>query len=170
MSTASESLAVVSATENDRTRMIATLVAAFTADPFIRWMLPDAHEYLTTFPEVLRHYGGRAFEHGAAHRTSDGSGVALWLPPDVGPDEEALGAVVQEGVATEQQEEAFGVLEQVGASHPEEPHWFLPAIGVDPHAQGRGIGSALLAHALAAIDEKREIAYLESTHPRNVPL
>ena len=161
---------VTEATEGDRVQATATLVAAFAADPFIRWMFPDASRYLTWFPEVLRHFGGGAFENRTALRTTDFAGAALWLPPGVFPDEEALGKVVEEGAPSHLLDEVFAVLEQVGASHPAEPHWYLPAIGVDPHAQGRGLGSELLAHALAEIDDQHVAAYLESTNPRNIPL
>jgi ribosomal protein S18 acetylase RimI-like enzyme len=170
MTTATQAPVVVDAAVTDRPQTTAALVAAFTADPFIRWMLPDANQYLTYFPEVLRHFGGGAFDCGSAHRTSDFSGAALWLPPGVLPDEEALGGVMQAGVAPDLHDEVFGVLEQVGASHPDEEHWYLPTIGVDPRSQGIGHGSALLTHALATIDEQRVAAYLESTNPRNVPL
>jgi GNAT superfamily N-acetyltransferase len=36
--------------------------------------------------------------------------------------------------------------------------------------QGRGVGSALLRHALAACDRGGMPAYLESSNPKNVPL
>lgn len=154
----------------DRPTAIATLVAAFISDPLMRWMFPEAHTYLTWFPEVLRHYAGASFDHGSAYRAADGSGTALWMPPGVGPDEEALGQVVAQHVDEAIQEDLFALLEQVGASHPDEPHWFLPAIGVDPRAQATGVGSALMAHALTTIDEHGAVAYLESTNPRNIPL
>ncbi len=170
MSTATDTPGVIGAVADERPQVTATLVAAFVADPFMRWMFPDANQYLTWFPEVLRHLAGGAFDHGSAYRTSDGSGAVLWLAPGVFPDEEALGAVMQEGVASSRVAEVFSILEQVGASHPDEPHWYLPAIGVDTHAQGRGIGSALLAHSLATVDDQGVVAYLESSNPRNMPL
>jgi ribosomal protein S18 acetylase RimI-like enzyme len=58
----------------------------------------------------------------------------------------------------------------MGEFHITEPHWYLPLIGVDPAQQGRGYGSALLRHALAACDSAGLPAYLESSNPRNVPL
>ncbi len=42
----------------------------------------------------------------------------------------------------------FSMFEQMDALHPQEPHWHLPLIGVDPAHQGKGIGSALLSHIL----------------------
>jgi ribosomal protein S18 acetylase RimI-like enzyme len=155
---------------DDRATATATLLAAFTADPLLRWMFPDAAQYQRWFPELVRHFAGGAFEHGSAHRTGDGSGVALWLPPGAGPDEEALGAMMQEAIGADRIADVFDVLEQVGSYHPDAPHWYLPAIGVDPPAQGRGFGSALLAHAVAIIDEQHVAAFLESSNPRNVPL
>lgn len=118
----------------DYDRAMASLVAAFIADPFIRWMFPDAKQYFDFFPRVLKYFAGGAFEHSSAYRSEDFKAAALWLPPGVSPDEQALGAVMQEGVAVELQEEVFGALEQVGAGHPEEAHWYLPAIGVEPVA------------------------------------
>ncbi len=151
-------------------RCIEAQVLAFASDPLLRWMLPDPGRFLTFFPRVLAHYGGRAFEHGTAYRTTDYSGSALWLPPGIGPDEEALGAVMEEAVDPERLGEVFDVLEAVGAANPEKLHWFLPAIGVDPRRQGAGVGSALLHRSLEACDARHEIAYLEASNPRNVPL
>lgn len=43
-------------------------------------------------------------------------------------------------------------------------------IGVEPYAQGRGLGGALMRHAVARCDEEELPAYLESTNPRNISL
>jgi ribosomal protein S18 acetylase RimI-like enzyme len=60
--------------------------------------------------------------------------------------------------------------ERMAAYHPEEPHWYLAMIGVDPAQQGRGYGSAILKESLRRCDEEGVIAYLESSNPKNVPL
>ncbi len=62
------------------------------------------------------------------------------------------------------------VLEQMEYHQPDEPHWHLPLIGVDPAKQGSGYGSQLLQHTLDEIDRRGEIAYLENTNPVNTPL
>ena len=161
---------VIAADLADRPRCIASLVSAFVVDPLIRWMLPDPQQYLTYFPQVLRYFAGGAFDHGSALRTDDYMSSAMWLPPGVTPDDEALGAVMQEGIDEHLQGEVFGFMEQVGHGHPDVRHWYLPAIGVDPMRQGHGYGSALLTRALERCDRDHAVAYLEATNPRNIPL
>ena len=158
------------ATADEFDRAVSTLVTAFVADPFIRWMFPDANQYLTYFPQVLRYFAGAAFEHGGAYRSDDFKAAACWLPPDVAPDEEALGEVLVQGVDSDLQANVFAVLEQVGGSHPAVPHYYLPAIGVEPIMQGRGYGSVLMAQGVAVCDQQHVAAYLDSTNPANIPL
>ena len=154
----------------DEDRAIATLTMAFSRDPVARWFLPDAARYLTYWPRVLQAFGGPAFAQGTADAIDDCGGVALWLPPGVAPDEETLGALTVEAVPTDDQDEVFGFMEQMGEFHPTEPHWYLPFIGVDVTKQGRGYGSALLRHALERCDRDGLSAYLDATSPLNKPL
>jgi ribosomal protein S18 acetylase RimI-like enzyme len=151
-------------------RAIATIILAFSADPAARWTYPDAHDYLTHFPGIVRGLGGDALARGTGYEVGGFAGAALWLPPGAHPDEEALGAIVQSSVAAERQAEVFAVFERMGSYHPREPHWFLPLIGVDPRCRGKGYGSALLRHVLAQCDRDHIPAYLESSNPANIPL
>ena len=114
--------------------------------------------------------GGRAFENGCAWTDAAFRGAALWLPLGVAPDEEELGQAVNSILAEAKQAHLFAALEELGSYHPHEPHWFLPLIAVDPICQGRGIGSALMRHAVAKCDETGSRAYLESSNPRNISL
>ena len=65
--------------------------------------------------------------------------------------------------------DAFAVFEQMSNFHPQEPHWYLPLIGVDPACQGAGHGTELMRHALRRCDADHKLAYLESSNPRNIP-
>jgi ribosomal protein S18 acetylase RimI-like enzyme len=158
------------AANEDSERTTATLVTSFVADPFIRWLFPDSLQYLSYFPQLLHLFGGRAFENSSAYRTRDCQAVALWLPPGVSPDIDALGGMLQSGVRTSLQNEVFTVFERVSKSRPQFPHWHLPVIGVDPRRQGKGYGSALLARGLEVCDRDHMPAYLEAINPANVPL
>ena len=164
------SAVVRAATPVDEQATIDTVVLAFAADPVARWCWPDARQYLAAMPDFARAFAGRAFTHDAAHCTDDCAGAALWLPPDVHPDQAAIGAVLGRSAPAALLADLDAVFERMAAFHPNEPHWYLPLIGVDPAHQGKGYGSALLEHALAQCDRDRLPAYLESTNPRNVSL
>ena len=158
-----EAPTIHSASRADSERVIATLVTAFSRDPIARWVFPDSHQYLTFFPQLMPHFGGAALDYGSAYCTEDFSAVSLWLPPGIHTDDESMGEVAQRAVPESDQEKVFGFLGQMDEYHPKEPHWYLPQIGVDPTQQGKGIGSALLKHALKKADEDKLPAYLEAT-------
>lgn len=147
----------------------AALTLAFSADPPSRWVFSDPHDYLTRFPEFVRAFGGRAFEHNTADSLEGYAAVALWLPPGVEPDEEAMIGLMQRAVLESFLADAFAVFEQMSNFHPQEPHWYLPLIGVDPACQGAGHGTELMRHALRRCDADHKPAYLESSNPRNIP-
>ena len=161
--------AVRGAAHAEEEAVCAALTLAFSTDPAVRWAYPDPRQYVTCFPHFARAFGGRAFAHGTAHVVEGLAGAALWLPPGVEPGEE-LDGTIRETVSARLREEVYAVFDQMLSYHPEEPHWYLPLIGVDAAFQGRGYGSALLRHALAVCDRDGTPAYLESSNPRNVTL
>ena len=79
-------------------------------------------------------------------------------------------ALVDRTVPQPAQEDLLAILDQLDSFHPSESHWYLPMIGVDPAHQGKGLGSALMKHALIPCDLENKIAYLESTNAKNIPL
>ncbi len=151
----------------DRGRAISTLTLAFASDPVVRWVYQDPHVYATLFPRIIEAFAGQAFQHGTAFAVQGGAAVALWLPPGVGFDGEAMTALVDEGAANSARPDIDDFFGQMGESHPSFEHWYLPLAGVDPPAQGHGLGSTLLRHALEACDRDSLPAYLEATSPRS---
>jgi len=164
------SITIKTATPLDQDHTIAVVVLAFSTDPVARWTYPDSHDYLTYFPQIVKAFGGKAFHLGTGYYVEGFPGAALWLPPDVQPQEDEMIALLQRTLPEQRHQEVFSVLEQMGSYHPSEPHWYLPLIGVDPTLQGKGYGSALMEHALSACDREKKPAYLESTNPKNIPL
>lgn len=155
---------------SDAERAVAVIGLAFAADPAARWTFPDALTYLTHFPAMVRAFSGHAFAQGTAYHIDGFAGAALWLAPGVGPDQETLVSIVKQAAPPERQADLFGVFERMGDSHPAEPHWYLPLIGVDPMEQGKGHGSALLRRVLRRCDRDGVLTYLESSNPANIPL
>jgi ribosomal protein S18 acetylase RimI-like enzyme len=157
-------------TASDEAPVIDVVVLAFSADPAARWTWPDPHQYLTHFPSFVQAFGGQAFTHESAYYIDSYAGAALWLPPEVHPDEEVLIPLLQRTVPEPILKDVFAVFEAMGSYHPSEPHWYLPFIGVNPSQQGKGYGAALMQHALIPCDRDQKLAYLESTNPKNIPL
>lgn len=145
---------------------MAALVTAFAADPVIRWVLPDPVRYLAHFPELVTALSEGAFATG--HIDSSGTGAAaLWVPPGHSADDERLGELMQTAIEESRWDSAFAFLGQVEQYHPTDAHWYLPFIGVDPRAQGQGLGSELLSRGLARSDRDGLPTYLEASTPRN---
>jgi ribosomal protein S18 acetylase RimI-like enzyme len=154
---------------DERARAIKTVVSAFTEDPVERWLYPGDQQYWSYFPEFVTAFGGRSFDVGTAWILDDVSGVAMWLPPENHPDEDAVVEILTISVAPDKHEALFAVLEQMDRLHPTFPHWYLPWLAVDPSSQGSGIGGRLLSQCLAVVDADGLPAYLEAPNPRTVP-
>lgn len=161
---------IKTATASEAESVISVLTLAFSEDPALRWIFPDPHEYITHSPPMIRAFAGGAFEHATAYYADGFAGAALWLPPEAHPDEDTMVSLLQQSITEARLEEVLGVFEQMGGYHPSEPHWYLPVIGVDPLHQGKGVGSALMQHSLLLCDREQQLAYLESSSPRNIPL
>lgn len=131
------------------------LARAFHDDPAWVWLIPDERRRRRLLPWLFR----VGFDVTAADVwTTQGivRGAARWLPPGrppmrVGPALRAfvttpfrLGTSITPFLA-------YGrAVETMRAEAVPEPHWYLAGIGVDPSAQGRGIGSALLQPGIEA--------------------
>lgn len=163
------SIEIRSAASDEMPQAVAAIVAAFLTDPPARFAWPSPHDYLSAMPVATRAFAGSCIKHGTAYVSSDFRGAALWLPPGVEPDGEALEKVFRDTAKREHIDDLLATFEKMEKSHPQEPHWYLPQIGVDPTAQGQGLGAALMRHALARCDQERALAYLEASKPENIP-
>lgn len=156
--------------KHEKQKALDVFTLAFVDDPMLRWIMADGSLYLANLGAAQFALGGRALQHETGHCLDDFSAAAFWLPPGVGVDEEAMGAVIERVVTDEKKgADLMGVVEQMGSFHPHEPHWYLAVLGVDVNRQGKGLGSILMKHALARVDAERKPAYLESSNPRNIP-
>ena len=154
---------------DEQARSYATLASAFAADPVERWLYPAPDHYRTHFPVFLETFGGKAFEVETAWGLPDRSAVALWLPPGVEADGEAIVAHLTETVEPAKHDDMYAVLEQMDVAHPAYEHWYLPWFGVDAARQGEGLGRRLLAQCLEIVDAAGLPSYLETPNPRTVP-
>ena len=160
---------IFSADTIQRQKVLSTVLMGFSADPFVRWICPEAGNYIN-FIGAFNAYGGKAVDSNTAYVVEGFKGTALWLPPNIEADEETFVKEIEQNVLIEKQESLFKVLEELEKYHPEAPCWYLPIIAVDPHYQNNGIGSLLMKYALEKVDSDGLPAYLESSNPRNMSL
>lgn len=149
-------------------RAVDTLTMAFAADPTMRWLWPESDVYLRSFPRLVAAFGGRAFDHAGAHADDAFGGVALWLPPGVSPDGEAVVELFRETIPQPRLDDALGMLEAMDEHEPEDAHWHLAFIGVDSSRQGEGLGGHVMREGVGMCDAQGIPGYLESSNPANI--
>ncbi|WP_156687649.1 GNAT family N-acetyltransferase [Mycobacterium sp. Marseille-P9652] len=164
------------ARESDIRELSRTMSRAFYDDPVMMWILPNPPsrpaQLRRLFAAITRHHH---LSGGGAEVACDGPGIgaaALWDPPNrwqhSGREEFAMmpSMIRAFGLRTRK---ALAVLELMKSVHPEEPHWYLAAIGSDPDVRGKGFGQVLMRSRLDRCDAEYCPAYLESSKPENVP-
>jgi len=150
------------------------LAASFADDPVAGYLFPSRRRRPRGLQTYFRVQMGREYlPDGAVFTTVDRAGAALWAPPgkplvvgwrailsllEVAPYVAGLGLT-----------RVLRLLPRIEALHPTTPHWYLAVLGTAPERQGHGVGSALLAPALARCDRDGFGAYLESSKAQNVP-
>ena len=162
------------ATVADVPRLASALARAFQDDPVACWSCPaDALRprmlerfYRTRLRQLLRE--DEIWADPAL------GGAALWAPPQrwrtsAREDAELARCLLTPRLLHRLPLVVRGFIGVVERHHPRTPpHWYLAILGTEPAAQGRGIGSALLAPVLARCDEDGVGAYLESSKRRNI--
>jgi GNAT superfamily N-acetyltransferase len=152
---------------SDRDAIVAVLTLAFAVDPPTRYIWPAAKTYLDHFPAFVSAFAGEAFGAGRAFAAADGSGASLWLAPGQSNDIQSVNRLFDRTVQEDRKTEAYAVFAKMAGYHPAEPHWYLPLIGADPAASGRGVGAALLKAGLDLADQEGRPTYLENSNPAN---
>jgi GNAT superfamily N-acetyltransferase len=137
------------------------LARAFAADPFIGHLLASPWRRRAAFPPFFRAALHELFTTTYALDVDGGlTGIAAWLPPEP-PSDSVLARVNRAHVRALFPRSAprlFAAFDELGGHHPHEPHWYLAFVWLEPGAQGRGLGAALLEPVLS----RGELCYLET--------
>lgn len=150
------------------------LARAFQDDPAWVWLIPDAEKRRRLLPWLFR----IGFDVTAADVwTTSGMirGAARWLPPGrppmrVGPTLRALVTTPFRLGTAIAPFFAYGrAVEALRTEAMPDPHWYLAGIGVEPSAQRRGIGAALLEPGLTAASRAGLPTALLTNSETNLP-
>jgi GNAT superfamily N-acetyltransferase len=159
------------ATAADADRVTELFALAFYDDPTWSWAFPDPKQRMAQHRLLWGLFLHSALPYGWVWVTGDGGAASLWIPPGEpelsDSDDARLEPLVRELVGSHA-DEVLALFERFDANHPRrEPHFYLSLLGTHPDHRGQGKGMGLLAANLAAIDELRQPAYLESSNRVN---
>ena len=123
---------------------------AFVEEPMTPWSLGEHGDLEARLTSAFSCFLEQVLGLGLVWETIGGTGAAVWVPPDrferwaVHPwSHPQIIAAAEDG----RRYQAFW--DWVGSHHPAQPAWLLDSIAVEPAAQGRGLGRALVAAGLA---------------------
>jgi uncharacterized protein YhfF/GNAT superfamily N-acetyltransferase len=149
------------------------LARAFAADPMVRWPMVSGDELSarirTMFEIVDTPFAGE----GWIYTAGEGLGVMSLMPPASADREQEIADAIAPAIAaltTDGGERYERFWAWVSCMLPPEPHWLLDQVAVEPAAQGRGIGGAMLRFAIERAEREGLPLCLETAVPGNVPL
>jgi len=162
--------------DEDVAATTAAMARAFADDGMFTFVFPDPARR----PTQLRRFFHGAVRYGriagTALTTPERAGAAIWLPP--GHTGMSVVAMARGGMlafpatlgpAAFRRFVAYtSWLDGQRRALVPDPHWFLLALGVDPHRQRRGVGRSLMAPMLDDADRRGLPAYLETTDEENI--
>ncbi|MFF5175897.1 GNAT family N-acetyltransferase [Micromonospora sp. NPDC000089] len=165
---------ITQASAADAEAVTSILAEAFMQDPVSGWIFPDEAERRRYHRDFFAPFVKLALEGGHIDVFGDNMGAALWLPVDgaehaEGEDDAVLTALA-ETIPGDPLKRFEALGEKMDAAHPQDPHAYLPFIGVDPRYHGQGVGGALIRYQLAELDKSGRAAYLEASCLRNAAL
>jgi len=158
------------ATPADVARLARAMAEAFYDDPVFSWLMPDDERRLARLRRFyaieLRHVG---LGGGHAWTSDELAGASISAPP--GAWHVPLRVVLLQGsLFGAYVARAARLLGAVERRHLREPHHYFAHIGVEPAAQGKGLGSRMMRPTLDACDRDGLPAYLEASSERSAAL
>ena len=150
------------------------LARAFAADPMTLWPLGTADDPPGRIRAMFEIVDTAFAAEGWMHVAAGGLGVMSLLPPGSDDRERAIGEAIAPALAVALTPDGGARYERfwawIDATIPPEPHWLLDQLAVEPAAQGRGIGGAMLRFAIDRAQGDGLPLILETGVPANVPL
>ena len=149
----------------ERERVVESLVAAFPADPVLRFLFPDERNYPAHAAAFFGHLFDKRVHRQSIWTVGGGSSVAIWEPPAGAGEPVAAPDLPPDALAR-----MIAYDDAVHSALPDEPFWYLGVLGTHPESAGRRWGRAVMAAGLrrAAADGLPSI--LETSNPANVEI
>ncbi len=157
------------ATLEDLEVVVETAARAFDDEVMLRWSFGE-ERFRERIRRHFRHYDGESTRRGWVRVADDGAGVAVWIPPGVREEHEAIEAAPpgsEEEILGDHADRHDAFWRWVEDHQPGEPLYYLSHICVVPERQGEGLGTALMEEGLARADREGVITWLETSRADN---
>ena len=146
---------------------------ALGVEPMAHWPLHAAADLPGSIRRCFEIIDTAYATEGWIHTAADGLGVMALLPPGSSDREAELGEIAAPAIAALTRDagaryEAFW--RWIWSCMPDEPHWLMDQLAVEPAAQGRAIGGALIRVAIASAEADGLPLLLETGVRANVAL
>ncbi len=145
---------------------------AFVDEPMMRWPMGAHGDIVDRFTRCFGYFLEEVLGLGIVWEAGEAKGAAVWIPPDQSEawqehpwNQPRISALTDDGG---RRYDAFW--DWVDSRKPDQPLWQLDSIAVEPAAQGRGFGTALIAAGLAHARADGGGAFLSTGTPRNVSI
>ena len=145
---------------------------AFVNEPMMCWPMGEGRDAAERFTRCFSFFLEIVLQLGLVWESGPGLGAAVWIPngqferwDDHPWNQPRIRALADDG--GERYDEFW---RWVDSRSPQEPSLQLDSIAVDPSAQGRGYGSALIRHGLARARRAGIGAFLSTGTERNVAI
>jgi GNAT superfamily N-acetyltransferase len=155
--------------------MIASMCAAFADDPGLSWIWPERDERLQRLPSFFQAIIGGTMSNGVAlHSASanESAAVSLWPQPgSTNPGRvEILRGMLSMAKAFRTGRERAALMSATLKAHQPGNYswWYLQFIGVNPAAQGSGLGGAAVRAGLKLARAAGMPTYVEVMNPDNL--
>jgi GNAT superfamily N-acetyltransferase len=154
----------------ERSGVVATVVAAFAQDPAWAFILGE------DYGRLAAHFAGSLFDLRVARRnvwvSDDLAAIAMWdSPRDSDSDSDGDSRGVWARYRATAGEESFRRLAQyndaVAAADATESHWYLGVLATDPGRRREGLATAVMTPILTEADRLGIACCLETSTPEN---
>ena len=118
---------VLEAKSGDKKKVLSTACLAFSADPFMRWIMPEGQSYLDKYRELIEIYCcEKSLQYSTTFMVESFAGTAIWLPPGVFGDGQKISDWISENVLPEKLETLEEVLNEMEKYYPKDNRsWYL---------------------------------------------
>lgn len=165
-----EAIEVRVAKRDEVRQVAASLATAFYDDPVTSFAYPSDTTRLRRLEVFFATQARALWKQREIHIADDSSSAAIWARPGEWKMSTLglLRGIVPATLRTRPKLAALRGYLGTDRLHPDEPHWYLEALGTVPAQQGKGLGAQVLAPVLRQCDEEGVPVWAWSSNENNL--